>query len=52
MTEYTGFNDVDGIVSASIDDMMPVLKLSDVNPVVKDYMNTQGGLLCYTYSNL
>lgn len=31
---------------------MPVLELVDVEPVVKDYMDTLSGPLCYTYSSM
>lgn len=31
---------------------MPVLQLADKAPVVKDYMDTLAGPLCYTYSKM
>ncbi|KAH7233146.1 hypothetical protein BKA59DRAFT_534979 [Fusarium tricinctum] len=38
--------------AASITDEMPVLRLADKQPVVKDYMDIQAGPLCYTYSDI
>jgi tyrosinase len=37
----------DGL-NASLDDIMPMLGLA-ADRVVRDYMDTQGGPLCYTY---
>lgn len=34
--------------AASLDDELPMLGLAD-DGVVRDYMDTQGGALCYTY---
>ncbi|KAK4446660.1 hypothetical protein QBC34DRAFT_356297 [Podospora aff. communis PSN243] len=34
--------------AASLDDIMPMLGLAE-DKVVRDYMDTQGGALCYTY---
>lgn len=31
---------------------MPVMALADTEPIVKDYMDTQAGPLCYTYSSM
>ncbi|KAF4773246.1 hypothetical protein HER10_EVM0007937 [Colletotrichum scovillei] len=52
LTDYAGFNNPDKTISASITDTMPVLELVDVEPVVKDYMDTLSGPLCYTYSSM
>ena len=35
-------------VAASLDDLMPMLGLAD-DKAVRDYMDTEGGPLCYTY---
>jgi tyrosinase len=42
----------EGTVPAKITDKMPVMYLADKEPVVKDYMDTQAGPLCYTYSKM
>ncbi|WQF87006.1 Putative tyrosinase copper-binding domain, di-copper centre-containing domain superfamily [Colletotrichum destructivum] len=52
LNDYTGFQDTGRTIPASITDTMPVLELSDTPPTVKDYMNTQAGPLCYTYSSM
>ncbi|UQC87199.1 uncharacterized protein CLUP02_12701 [Colletotrichum lupini] len=52
LADYAGFNNADKTISASITDTMPVLELIDVEPVVKDYMDTLSGPLCYTYSSM
>ncbi|KLU92244.1 hypothetical protein MAPG_11190 [Magnaporthiopsis poae ATCC 64411] len=52
LADYAGFNDRSKARSASINDEMPVMQLSDVAPVVSDYMDIQGGPLCYTYSKM
>lgn len=52
LADYTGFQDTSKYVAASLDDAMPVLELSDVEPIVKDYMDTLSGPLCYTYSSM
>jgi tyrosinase len=31
---------------------MPVMALSDSEPIVRDYMDTNAGPLCYTYSSM
>ncbi|KAH7304025.1 hypothetical protein B0I35DRAFT_363867 [Stachybotrys elegans] len=51
LSDYSGFNDAAETVSASIDDEMPILELGEVQPIVKDYMDTQAGPLCYTYTD-
>ncbi|KAI1030731.1 hypothetical protein LB503_013006 [Fusarium chuoi] len=52
LADYTGFNDLDKWNSADINDNMPVMRLADEGPVVKDYMDTRAGPLCYTYSSM
>ncbi|KAH7032603.1 uncharacterized protein B0I36DRAFT_241275 [Microdochium trichocladiopsis] len=53
LADYSGFNDrVTLSIRASIDDEMPVLELADTKPVVRDYMDTMAGPLCYTYSKM
>ncbi|KAM0333026.1 hypothetical protein ACHAQA_001683 [Verticillium albo-atrum] len=52
LADYTGFVDRDQTTPASITDTMPVMELGDVAPVVQDYMDTQAGPLCYTYSDM
>ncbi|KAF9873842.1 hypothetical protein CkaCkLH20_08576 [Colletotrichum karsti] len=52
LADYTGFRDVNKTIPASITDTMPVMELVDTEPVVKDYMDIQGGPLCYTYSSM
>lgn len=52
LVDYTGFNDADKTIQASINDNMPIMELADTQPIVKDYMDIQAGPLCYTYSSL
>ncbi|KAF6815975.1 hypothetical protein CSOJ01_03244 [Colletotrichum sojae] len=52
LADYTGFNDAADTIPASLTDTMPVLRLADTEPVVKDYMDTLAGPLCYTYSSM
>ncbi|RBQ75510.1 hypothetical protein FVER14953_13776 [Fusarium verticillioides] len=52
LADYTGFNDRNKWISADITDGMPVMRLADKEPVVKDYMDTRAGPLCYTYSSM
>ncbi|KAF1963475.1 Di-copper centre-containing protein [Byssothecium circinans] len=52
LADYTGFKDTSKRISASITDSMPAMQLADTEPIVKDYMDTQAGPLCYTYSSL
>ncbi|KAH8586962.1 hypothetical protein B0O99DRAFT_694994 [Bisporella sp. PMI_857] len=52
LADYAGFQDADKTIPASITDTMPVMELSDNEPIVKDYMDTQAGPLCYTYSSM
>ncbi|KAH8197331.1 hypothetical protein TruAng_008497 [Truncatella angustata] len=52
LADYTGYKDTDKTVPASITDAMPVLELGNTLPVVQDYMDTQAGPLCYTYSSM
>ncbi|KFY86894.1 hypothetical protein V500_07327 [Pseudogymnoascus sp. VKM F-4518 (FW-2643)] len=52
LAEYTGFQDSDKTILASITDAMPILELGDTEPIVKDYMDIQAGPLCYTYSSM
>ncbi|KAK6221455.1 hypothetical protein LQW54_001557 [Pestalotiopsis sp. IQ-011] len=52
LADYTGFNDLDHTISASITDSMPIMALGDTEPIVQDYMNIQAGPLCYTYSSM
>lgn len=50
LADYAGWNDRDETIRASIDDEMPILELADTKPIVRDYMDTMAGPLCYTYS--
>ncbi|KAG7112738.1 Tyrosinase ustQ like protein [Verticillium longisporum] len=50
LADYAGFNDPNRVISASLDDTMPVMRLADEEPIVRDFMDTQAGPLCYTYS--
>ncbi|KAM0279898.1 hypothetical protein ACHAQH_004338 [Verticillium albo-atrum] len=50
LADYTGFNDNNRIFSATLDDTMPVMELAAELPIVRDFMDTQAGPLCYTYS--
>ncbi|GFP57656.1 hypothetical protein ACSS6W_009960 [Trichoderma asperelloides] len=52
LADYTGFQDRNKIIHASINDPMPILELADTEPIVKDYMDIQAGPLCYTYSSM
>lgn len=52
LADYTGFNDASKTIPASVTDAMPVMALADTEPIVKDYMDTQAGPLCYTYSSM
>ena len=51
LADYSGFQDRNKFISASLQDTMPVYELDDVAPIVADYMDTQAGPLCYTYSS-
>ncbi|EQB56150.1 monooxygenase [Colletotrichum gloeosporioides Cg-14] len=52
LADYTGFQDTDKIYPAAITDSMPVLELADTDLLVRDYMDTLSGPLCYTYSSM
>ncbi|KAJ4128930.1 hypothetical protein NW768_007455 [Fusarium equiseti] len=53
LSDYTGKRVTPtGTIDAKITDKMPVLDLADKEPVVKDYMDTEAGPLCYTYSDM
>ncbi|KFY30641.1 hypothetical protein V493_01780 [Pseudogymnoascus sp. VKM F-4281 (FW-2241)] len=52
LADYTGFQDLNNTIPASMADTMPILELGDVAPVVKDYMDIQAGPLCYSYSSM
>ncbi|KAI7771122.1 hypothetical protein LZL87_013449 [Fusarium oxysporum] len=52
LADYTGFNDPNKWNTADITDAMPVMRLADKEPVVKDYIDTRAGPLCYTYSSM
>lgn len=53
LSDYTGMRVTPSeTVDAKITDKMPVLYLADKEPIVKDYMDTQAGPLCYTYSDM
>lgn len=52
LADYSGFQDRNKVIAASINDAMPILELGDTEPIVKDYMDIQGGPLCYTYSSM
>ncbi|KAJ8093192.1 hypothetical protein PM082_020677 [Marasmius tenuissimus] len=49
LKNYTGFNDEGQTQRASIDDRMPTLNLLNSEAIVRDYMNTRAGKLCYVY---
>ncbi|KAI9155098.1 D-amino-acid oxidase [Paramyrothecium foliicola] len=50
LADYTGFNDRNDTIRAHTGDAMPAMELSDVAPIVKDYMDIEAGALCYSYS--
>ncbi|KAK1232749.1 hypothetical protein PQX77_004107 [Marasmius sp. AFHP31] len=50
LSDYGGFRDQSRTQQASIDDELPVYGLFDSPPLVRDYMNTRGGALCYVYN--
>lgn len=50
LTDYSGWFDQDKTTPATIDDIMPRMSLTDEELTVRNYMNTQSGPLCYTYS--
>lgn len=50
LTDYNGWKDRNETIPAHIDDEMPAGNFSDHRPVVRDYMNIKGGILCYEYS--
>ncbi|KAG4411602.1 hypothetical protein IFR04_015254 [Cadophora malorum] len=52
LADYSGYQDRNDSIPASTTDKMPVMKLSDVEPIVGDYMDIQAGPLCYTYSSI
>lgn len=52
LADYTGFQDRNKVIPASITDTMHVLELSDTEPIVQDYMDIQADHLCYTYSSM
>ncbi|KAJ1326052.1 tyrosinase [Microdochium nivale] len=52
LADYMGFNDRNLTIRASINDPMPVKELAVINPIVKEYMDTLAGPLCYTYSKM
>ncbi|CAI0650886.1 unnamed protein product [Colletotrichum noveboracense] len=52
LADYTGFQDTDKIYPAAITDSMPVLELAETDLLVRDYMDTLSGPLCYTYSSM
>ncbi|UKZ48158.1 hypothetical protein TrVGV298_002394 [Trichoderma virens] len=52
LADYSGFQDRNKVIAASINDAMPILELDDTEPIVRDYMDIQGGPLCYTYSSM
>ncbi|KAM0238277.1 hypothetical protein ACHAP5_008741 [Fusarium lateritium] len=49
LADYSG-KTFDG--TADINDAMPVMGLAENEPIVKDYMDTEAGALCYTYSDM
>ncbi|KAI9158960.1 Tyrosinase ustQ [Paramyrothecium foliicola] len=49
LADYAGFNDANGTIPASINDVMPVMELGD-NVIIKNYMDIQAAGLCYSYS--
>ncbi|CEI62090.1 hypothetical protein FVEN_g3123 [Fusarium venenatum] len=52
LSDYTGFRVSQTTIPATITDTMPVMELAENEPVVKDYMDTLSGPLCYTYSKM
>ncbi|ESK82179.1 monooxygenase [Moniliophthora roreri MCA 2997] len=52
LVEYSGWKDRKETIPVSLDDQLPVGNLLNGGepPVVRDYMNTKGGKLCYEYS--
>jgi tyrosinase len=52
LADYTGFQDQAGTFPASVNNTMPILELGKTKPIVKNYMDTQAGPLCYTYSSM
>ncbi|KAF5025387.1 hypothetical protein F66182_2552 [Fusarium sp. NRRL 66182] len=52
LADYSGFRDSYKVDQADLADTMPVLSLAVEDPVVRDYMDTQAGPLCYTYSSM
>ncbi|KAJ1337258.1 tyrosinase [Microdochium nivale] len=52
LVDYTGFNDRNKNARANINDPMPQLELAGTAPLVKDYMDTMAGTMCYTYSKM
>jgi tyrosinase len=52
LSDYTGFRVSQTTIPATITDTMPVMELAENGPVVKDYMDTLSGPLCYTYSKM
>ena len=52
LADYTGFNDQNKVIPATLADTMPTMQLSEAEPVVQDYMDIQSGPLCYTYSSM
>ncbi|KAF4994639.1 hypothetical protein FGRMN_5636 [Fusarium graminum] len=52
LADYSGIAVAHSDILADITDTMPVMELAEKEPVVKDYMDTQAGPLCYTYSDM
>ncbi|KAI9146861.1 Tyrosinase ustQ [Paramyrothecium foliicola] len=52
LADYTGVRYQWDAVPATLDDTMPVIELANSEPVVRDYMDTLAGPLCYTYSSM
>ncbi|KAF0644243.1 hypothetical protein FPSE5266_12166 [Fusarium pseudograminearum] len=52
LSDYSGFRVSETTIPAKITDAMPVMELAESEPIVKDYMDTLTGPLCYTYSDM
>ncbi|KAH7311208.1 monooxygenase [Stachybotrys elegans] len=52
LADYSGIKFRNATVPAHIDDTMPVMRLTEKEPVVRDFMDVQADSLCYTYSSM
>ncbi|KAJ0164478.1 Tyrosinase [Colletotrichum tanaceti] len=51
LNDYSGFQDTGRKIPAAITDVMVTMELLNTTITVKDYMDTQAGPMCYTYTN-